>query len=98
MVVTFATRSGAQGAAPVAARIGVIPILAAAPVFVADRQGWLKEAGLNTSYTTFESGPNMIQALASGTIDIYVAGVAPLGVARTRGIDIKVCRRRRSRR
>ncbi|WP_204313538.1 hypothetical protein, partial [Klebsiella michiganensis] len=32
----------------------------------------------------------MIQALASGTIDIYVAGVAPLGVARARGIDIKV--------
>jgi NitT/TauT family transport system substrate-binding protein len=32
----------------------------------------------------------MIQALASGTLDIYVAGVAPLGVARARGIDVKV--------
>lgn len=32
----------------------------------------------------------MIQALASGTIDIYVAGVAPLGVARSRGVDVKV--------
>ncbi|MFT3953033.1 MAG: ABC transporter substrate-binding protein [Piscinibacter sp.] len=76
--------------APVQARVGVIPILAAAPVFVADREGWLKEAGLQTRYTTFESGPNMIQALASGTIDIYVAGVAPLAVARARGIDVKV--------
>ncbi len=90
VITTFAARSHAQGAAPVAARIGVIPILAAAPVFIADREGWLRAAGLNTSYTTFESGPNMIQALASGTIDIYVAGVAPLGVARARGIDIKV--------
>jgi NitT/TauT family transport system substrate-binding protein len=80
----------ASAQAPVTARIGVIPILAAAPVFVADREGWLKDGGLATRYTTFESGPNMIQALASGTIDVYVAGVAPLAVARTRGIDIKV--------
>jgi NitT/TauT family transport system substrate-binding protein len=79
----------AQGA-PVPVRIGVIPILAAAPVYVAEREGWLKAAGLNPTITTFESGPNMIQALASGTLDVYVAGVAPLGVARSRGIDVKV--------
>ncbi len=79
----------AQGA-PVPVRVGVIPILAAAPVFVAEREGWLKAAGLNPAFTTFESGPNMIQALASGTLDVYVAGVAPLGVARSRGIDVKV--------
>ena len=32
----------------------------------------------------------MIQALASGTIDVYVAGVAPLAVARTKNIDVRV--------
>lgn len=77
-------------AAPVKARIGVIPILGAAPVFVADREGWLKAAGIEATFTTFESGPNMIAALASGTIDIYVAGVAPLVVARSRGVDVRV--------
>ncbi|WP_296520056.1 ABC transporter substrate-binding protein [Rhodoplanes sp.] len=77
-------------AAPVKARIGVIPVLGASQVFVADREGWLKAAGLDVSFTTFESGPNMIQALASGTIDVYVAGVAPLIVARSRGIDVRV--------
>jgi len=74
----------------VPARVGVIPIVGAAPVFVAEGEGWAREAGLDFAYTTFESGPNMIQALASGTIDIYVAGVAPLGVARSRGVDVKV--------
>lgn len=83
------TAARAQGA-PVPVRIGVIPILAAAPVYVAEREGWLKAAGLAPTITTFESGPNMIQALASGTLDVYVAGVAPLGVARSRGIDVKV--------
>ena len=32
----------------------------------------------------------MIQALASGTIDVYVAGVMPLAVARSKGIVSKV--------
>ncbi|MCE4225904.1 ABC transporter substrate-binding protein [Methylobacterium sp. C25] len=76
--------------APIPVRIGVIPIIGAAPIFVARGEGWLKEAGLEPTFTTFESGPNMIQALASGTIDIYVAGVAPLAVARTKGIDVRV--------
>ena len=71
-------------------RIGVIPIIGAAPIFVARGEGWLKDAGLEPSFTTFESGPNMIQALASGTIDVYVAGIAPLAVARTKGIDVRV--------
>ncbi|WP_439573740.1 ABC transporter substrate-binding protein [Phreatobacter sp.] len=82
-------RSSAQGAA-VAARVGFIPIVGAAPILVADRQGWAREGGLALGFTTFESGPNMIQAVASGTIDVYVAGVAPLGVARSRGVDVKV--------
>jgi NitT/TauT family transport system substrate-binding protein len=74
----------------VAARVGVIPIIGASPIFVVDKEGWAREVGLDFAFTTFESGPNMIQALASGTLDIYVAGVAPLGVARARGVDVKV--------
>ncbi|NNM74321.1 ABC transporter substrate-binding protein [Enterovirga aerilata] len=80
----------AAAAQPVTARVGVIPIIGAAPIFVTDGKGWAKEAGLDLKFTTFESGPNMIQALASGTIDIYVAGVMPLAVARAKGIESKV--------
>lgn len=78
----------AQGATLV--RVGNIPVVGAAPIFVADKEGWAKAAGLDLAFTTFQSGPNAIQALASGTIDVYVAGIAPLGVARSRGIDVKV--------
>lgn len=74
----------------VAARVGYIPIVGTAPFFVANGEGWLKQGGIDVAVTVFESGPNMIQALASGTIDVYVAGVAPLAVARSRGIDIRV--------
>ena len=71
-------------------RVGVIPVLGVAPIFVVDKEGWAKEAGFDFKFTTFESGPVMIQALASGTLDVYIAGVAPLGVARSKGIDIRV--------
>ena len=68
-------------------RVGYIPILGAAPLFVADREGFAKAAGIEFRTTVFESGPNMISALASGTLDLYVAGVAPLAVARSKGIN-----------
>ena len=80
--------AAAQTAIP--ARIGYIPVIGTAPVFVAQGEGWLKDAGIAASFTVFESGPNMIQAFASGTIDFYVAGIAPLAVARSRGVDVRV--------
>ena len=99
MARPFLTLAAAAFAALVAAtpafaqtqlRVGVIPVLGVAPIFVVDKEGWAKEAGFDLKFTTFESGPNMIQALASGTLDVYIAGVAPLGVARSKGIDIRV--------
>ena len=80
----------APASAQTQVRVGVIPVLGVAPIFVVDKEGWAKEAGFDLKFTTFESGPNMIQALASGTLDVYIAGVAPLGVARSKGIDIRV--------
>ena len=87
---TFAFGAASVSAQTVPARVGVIPIVGAAPLFVANGKGWAKEAGLDVRITTFESGPNMIQALASGTLDVYVAGVMPLAVARAKGIESKV--------
>ncbi|MCU4181312.1 ABC transporter substrate-binding protein [Bosea sp. BH3] len=81
---------GAAQAQSVTARVGYIPIVGTAPFFVANGEGWLKQGGVDVAVTVFESGPNMIQALASGTIDVYVAGVAPLAVARSRGVDVRV--------
>jgi NitT/TauT family transport system substrate-binding protein len=71
-------------------RIGLIPVLGTSQIFVADQLGMLKAAGLTPRFTNFESGPVMIQALASGTLDVYVGGVAPLAVARSKGVEVKV--------
>jgi NitT/TauT family transport system substrate-binding protein len=87
LAALFSTTANAQ---TTTARVGIIPVLGVAPILVVDKEGWAKEAGFDLKFTTFESGPLMIQALASGTLDIYVAGVAPLGVARSKGIDVRV--------
>ena len=82
--------AGAAQAQQTSVRLGFIPVMGAAQIFVAEGEGWTKQAGLDLKVTTFESGPNMIQALSSGTLDVYVAGLAPLLVARSKGIDVRV--------
>lgn len=80
----------APAAAQTPARVGYIPVIGASQIFVAEKEGLTKAAGLDVKFVVFESGPAMIQALASGTLDVYVAGVAPLAVARSKGVDVKV--------
>ncbi len=74
----------------VVVRAGYIPVLGGAPLFVIDKDGWARDAGIDLRLVQFDSGPNMIQAVASGTLETYWAGVAPLAVARAKGLDIRV--------
>lgn len=71
-------------------RVGYIPVLGSAPLFVLDGMGWAKEAGIDLRLIRFGNGPQAIQGLAAGQIEAYVAGVLPLLVARSRGVDTKV--------
>lgn len=71
-------------------RVGFIPVMGAAQIFVAEGEGCTKQSGITLKTAAFESGPNMIQALSSGTLDVYVAGLAPLLVARQKNIDVRV--------
>lgn len=80
----------AQAADPVVVRAGYIPVLGAAQAFVIDNQGWDLQNGFDLQLKQFDSGPNAIQAVASGTLDAYIAGVAPVVVARGKGVGIRV--------
>ena len=55
--------------------LGYIPVLGSSQAFVIDGEGWAKQAGIDLTLTRFDSGPAMIQALASGQLDAYLAGV-----------------------
>ena len=77
-------------AATARVKIGFIPVLGSAQLFVMVGEGWLRDSGLNAEVIRFDSGPVMMQALASGQLDAYVGGVGPIMVARGQGIDVKV--------
>lgn len=80
----------ARAADPVEVRVGFIPVTGVSQLFVMNGLGWAAEKGLKLTLTQFASGPNLIQAVASGGIDAYFAGVGPLIVARQKGIGVKV--------
>lgn len=83
------TRPGyAQG--PTTLRVGYVPVIGASALFVMAGDGSAREAGLDLKLSKFDSGPNAIQAFASGTLDILAIGVAPVAVARARGLDASV--------
>lgn len=71
-------------------RIGYVPVIGASALFVLAGDGSARDAGLELRLNKFDSGPNAIQAFASGTIDILIIGVAPVAVARSRGLDTSV--------
>ncbi len=70
--------------------VGYIPIIPMSQLFVMEGEGWTKEAGLELKLTRFSSGPAIVQALASGSMDVVYFGIGPAMVARSKGIPIKV--------
>jgi NitT/TauT family transport system substrate-binding protein len=79
----------AQGAAT-QVRVGYVPVIGASALFVLDGAGWAKAAGLDLSMTRFDSGPAAIQALASGTLDLLAIGVAPVAVAYSKRLPVRI--------
>lgn len=75
---------------PTRLEIGYMPILPVAQLFVLENAGWASEAGLELELTRFSSGPAMVQALASGELDVMYFGIGPAMVSRSRDIPIRV--------
>lgn len=76
--------------AATALRVGYIPIIPMTQLYVITGEGWTKDAGLTLQTTSFQSGPAMIQALASGTLDVAYVGIGPALIARSKGVKLKV--------
>jgi NitT/TauT family transport system substrate-binding protein len=93
MLVLCAAMLGVEvpgAAAATRLTIGYIPVLGSAQLFIIDGEGWAKQADIELVTTRFDSGPAMIQALASGKLDMYLAGIGPIMVARGQGVNVHV--------
>jgi NitT/TauT family transport system substrate-binding protein len=88
--LAWACLFGAVPAQAVTLQVGYIPIMPMAQLFVMEGEGWADQAGLNFEFTRFSDGPAIVQALASGKLDIAYVGIGPAMVARASGIDLRV--------
>ena len=89
--LTLALIAGA--AAPARAQVTLemayMPIIPCSQLFVMEGLGWTKAAGIELKLTRFDSGPAIVQALASGKMDVMCLGIGPAMVARGKGIPVK---------
>ncbi len=76
--------------AEVTLEMAYMPIVPCAQLFVIEGMGWAKKAGINLKLTRFPNGPAIVQAIASGKMDIFCFGIGPAMVTRGKGIKLKV--------
>ncbi len=67
-----------------------MPIVPCSQLFVIEGMGWAKKAGINLKLTRFPNGPAIVQAIASGKMDVMCFGIGPAMVTRGKGIKLKV--------
>ena len=67
-----------------------MPIVPCSQLFVMEGMGWTKKAGIDLKLTRFPNGPAIVQAIASGKMDVMCFGIGPAMVSRAKGINIKV--------
>lgn len=90
LAVVVLTAGLAPARAATTLDVGYIPIIPMSQLFVMEGEGWTRDAGLKLELTRFSSGPAIVQALASGKMDVVYFGIGPAMVARSKGIPIKV--------
>ena len=68
-------------------RFGVVGVEEAALPYYAQEKGLFRAAGVNVALTIMPNGGSVTQGILAGALDIGVANVATIAVARTRGVQ-----------
>jgi NitT/TauT family transport system substrate-binding protein len=80
----------ARAAKEVTLEMAYMPIVPCSQLFVLQGMGWAKKAGIKLKLTRFPNGPAIVQAIASGKMDLMCFGIGPAMVTRGKGIKLKV--------
>lgn len=77
-------------AAPLRLEAGYMPILPDSQLFVIAGNHWARKEGIDLKLVEFSDGPAMVQAAASGRLDVMYFGIGPAMVAYARGVKLRV--------
>jgi NitT/TauT family transport system substrate-binding protein len=76
--------------APAKVRIGTLTTEDALPLWVAERDGLFKKAGLDVAITVFQSAQERDAALTAGAIDGFMGDIIAVAALRAGGVPVKV--------
>jgi NitT/TauT family transport system substrate-binding protein len=95
-VLAMASLAGCSAAtdtsttAPAKVRIGTLTTEDALPLWVAERDGLFKKAGLDVAITVFQSAQERDAALTAGAIDGFMGDMIAAAALRAGGVPVKV--------
>ncbi len=76
---------------PETIRLGYVPVMIYAPLFIAQERGYFAEEGLQVELTPLQGGSDSVVQLAAGNFDVAVGGAgAGLFNAARRGVDFTI--------
>jgi NitT/TauT family transport system substrate-binding protein len=84
--------SGGSGSSsgPVKVKIGVIPIVDVAPIYLGVKQGFFSAAGLDVSLETAQGGAAIVPGVVSGQFQFGFSNTTSLLLAASKGLPLKV--------
>ena len=68
--------------------LGSLPVVDAAPAYIADKAGYFKQEGLTVKFQQAQGGAALIPSLVSGDIQIAFSNWVSLFLAKSHGIDL----------
>lgn len=80
----------AAGGALVPFKIAMVSSLDTMPYFYALQQGYYKDAGLDVTLSTSDSGPAVVTGVLNGTYDAATAAAFPILIAIGKGADLRI--------
>lgn len=87
---TTSPSSSAGATEPVDIKIGLVPIVDVAPVYVGLEQGFFADEGLNVEITNSATGSALIAGVMSGDLQFGFTAATSAVVAESQGLDLKI--------
>ena len=88
LLAVFAHAAAAQGEA-LKIRLDWTPWGSHAPIHLAMQKGWFKQAGLDVSVEDGNGSVTTVQLVGAGNFDVGHASLAPMMIARDKGLPVK---------
>lgn len=83
------SKGGGSSGGITTVKVGLIPIVDVAPLYLGQKKGFFKEQGLELEFTTAQGGAAIVPGVASGQFQFGFSNVTSLMVAQSNGVPVK---------